>query len=1137
MVGHVRALFAASLLVVLLSCVSAFAAPNVTVDPNNLSGWEIGTSSTGTAEFVNDTSPVLGCGSFRMLTGPGDQTASQGGVAYAFHRSLAGTNLSDITTLRYWTYNSPSSSAATHLGAALRIPIDYAGDGSTYAEIIFEPVYFNRVFGYQPVLMGQWQGWDALAGRWWSSIPIPGVPLGRNSFVPWSAILTANPNAKVIDGAGLFGGQSSYGAPWAGYDGNIDAVTFGASGNATLYNFESATPPAECGNDTTPPAITCPAAKSINCYDSTLPSNTGIPLVTDDIDPHPALSYADAVTGDACPGSSTITRTWTATDASGNSANCTQTITLNSTQLPLIFSFAPASGPVGTVVTITGANFTGTTAVKIGGRAVPAGGYAVDSSTQITAVVPETAITGKITVTTSYGTATSSTNFTVTSPTITSFTPTSGTVGAIVTITGANFSAVNSVSFNNVSAGGAVADINTVASGYQIVSATQIKARVPNGATTGLIRAGDASGTGASASNFLVLPKINSFSPTSGTATVTGAPGTVVTIDGTTFTGTTAVKFNGLTAGVQVSDIATATAGYQIVSDAQLLARVPANATSGAISVTNAGGTATSAAAFTVSPRITSFTPTSGAIGAIVTITGANFTAATGVTFNGVSAGSAVADITTAASGYQVVSATQIKARVPAGALTGKIGVSTAAGSGLSATNFLVLPTITGFTPSSGTATVTIVTINGATFTGTTAVKFNGVSAGAAVADVTSGAGFQIVSDNEIKARVPASATTGKISVTNAGGTATGVDTFTVSPQVTSFSPTSGIVGAIVTITGLNFTAATDVGFNGVGAGAAVADINTASSGYQVVSATSIKARVPAGAATGKISVTTPAGTGVSATNFLVLPTISTFTPINGVAGTASSPGTIVSISGSTFTGTTAVKFNSLTAGALVSDITTASAGYQIVSDSQVYARVPLNATTGKISVTNAGGTATSVANFTVSPRITSFTPTTGPAGTIVTITGANLTGATAVAFNGLSAGPLVADVVTAGSGYQIVSATQIKAVVPVGATTGKISVTNSFGDSGVSATDFVVTYRINGKVTNSSGAGVANVKITRSGSTASVLTNAAGQYTLLVGPGSYTVTPSLTGSTFSPTTKAVTVTNLDVTGVDFIKN
>jgi hypothetical protein len=90
--------------------------------------------------------------------------------------------------------------------------------------------------------------------------------------------------------------------------------------------------------------------------------------------------------------------------------------TLKSAQLfkviPVISSFTPASGPVGTKVTITGTGLTGATAVTFGG--VKATTFTVNSGTQIIATVPTGAKTGKIKITTPGGAATSIGTFTVT---------------------------------------------------------------------------------------------------------------------------------------------------------------------------------------------------------------------------------------------------------------------------------------------------------------------------------------------------------------------------------------------------------------------------------------------------------------------------------------------------------------------------------------------------------------------------------------------------------------------------------------------------------------------------------------------------------------------------------------------------
>jgi uncharacterized repeat protein (TIGR03803 family) len=79
---------------------------------------------------------------------------------------------------------------------------------------------------------------------------------------------------------------------------------------------------------------------------------------------------------------------------------------------PVITSFTPESGPVGTEVTITGTGLTGATAVTFGG--VKATTFSVKSATEVTADVPTGAKTGAIAITTPGGTATTSETFTVT---------------------------------------------------------------------------------------------------------------------------------------------------------------------------------------------------------------------------------------------------------------------------------------------------------------------------------------------------------------------------------------------------------------------------------------------------------------------------------------------------------------------------------------------------------------------------------------------------------------------------------------------------------------------------------------------------------------------------------------------------
>ncbi|MFN2470289.1 MAG: IPT/TIG domain-containing protein [Gaiellaceae bacterium] len=399
-------------------------------------------------------------------------------------------------------------------------------------------------------------------------------------------------------------------------------------------------------------------------------------------------------------------------------------------------------------------------------------------------------------------------------------------------------------------------------------------------------------------------------------------------------------------------------------------------------------------------PAISSFSPTSGAAGStVVTINGTNFTGTAAVRFNGKPAS------------FSVVFATQIRATVPNGATTGRISVTSPTGTGTSATNFTVSYTVSSFSPTSG-PTGTIVTVTGNGFTNPSTVKFNGVSATTTY-----------VSPSQLRATVPASAATGTITVvrSTAPTTTQSATPYTVTPfvapTISGFTPTSGLAGARVRINGAYFSGAGAVKFNGV------------SAAYTIVSATQIDAVVPAGATTGKISVTTPAGTATSTGTFTAL-AITSFTPTSGLAGT------VVTINGSGFTTTSTVKFNGV------------AATVTYVSPTQLKGTLPAGATTGKITVTNAAapvGTVTSAATFTAL-AITSFTPTSGPAGTVVTINGSGFTTTSTVKFNG----------VVATKTY--VSPTQLKATVPATATAGKISVTNTAAPVGTVTSAAVFT-------------------------------------------------------------------------------
>jgi hypothetical protein len=252
---------------------------------------------------------------------------------------------------------------------------------------------------------------------------------------------------------------------------------------------------------------------------------------------------------------------------------------------PAIASFTPASGPVGTTVTVTGTNFTGASALALNGTTVA--GFTLVDATTITFVVPVGATSGAIAITTPGGTATSTGTFTVVAPNpvpvvagLAPATAVAGSAAFTLTVNGTGFYNGSVVSFNGT-------NLTTT-----FVSATQLTAAVPASAiatagTYPVVVTNAAPGGGASAATTFTVtapaPTIASFTPT------TGGPATAVTITGTNFTGATAVSIGSF-----------AIPNYTVVSATTITLVLPGGTGSvnGRITVVTPGGTATSTGSF-----------------------------------------------------------------------------------------------------------------------------------------------------------------------------------------------------------------------------------------------------------------------------------------------------------------------------------------------------------------------------------------------------------------------------------------------------------------------------------------------------------------------------------------------------------
>ena len=419
--------------------------------------------------------------------------------------------------------------------------------------------------------------------------------------------------------------------------------------------------------------------------------------------------------------------------------------TLTPSPGPVISSFTPAFGPVGTRVSVTGTGLAGATAVTINGTgaALVAGGTA----TSLTATVTAANTSGLIAVSTPTGTVTSATPFLVGNPpTITRFTPTSGLAGTVVRLVGTNFAGVTQVTLNGVP----VPNFP--------ISDTDLTLTVPNGATTGLLTVTTPFGTGTSSSVFTVplRPVINSFAPNQGPV------GTTVVLSGRNFTGATRVGFGGIVATV---------VPVPGNSDTQLTVKVLAGALTGPVSVATPLGQGVSERFFTVvpTPALTGISPASGVVGTTVTLTGTALDQVVALTLNG--AGLTI--------GSQ--NATTITFVVPTGVSTGAVLGTATGGGGSSSVRFTVLPPaagvlISGIVPAQDIRGATI-RLTGTGFTGATLVTFTGSSGN------TVSSGFTVnAAGTELSGLVvPAGAVTGVLSVTSpAGMSAASAQVFTV---------------------------------------------------------------------------------------------------------------------------------------------------------------------------------------------------------------------------------------------------------------------------------------------------------------------------------------------------------------------
>jgi IPT/TIG domain len=161
-------------------------------------------------------------------------------------------------------------------------------------------------------------------------------------------------------------------------------------------------------------------------------------------------------------------------------------------------------------------------------------------------------------------------------PAITGFTPASAITGSAITVEGSALAGVSEVK------------IGKLAASFTVISASKLEVIVPDGAKAGKIVVSAPGGSATTKAKFTPTLSVAGFGPKS------GAPGRSVTVKGIGFAPGASVQFNGVTA-----------TSVSYVSSTKLKATVPADATTGPVTVTNVSaplGTVTSPTSFIVSP-------------------------------------------------------------------------------------------------------------------------------------------------------------------------------------------------------------------------------------------------------------------------------------------------------------------------------------------------------------------------------------------------------------------------------------------------------------------------------------------------------------------------------------------------------
>jgi len=358
--------------------------------------------------------------------------------------------------------------------------------------------------------------------------------------------------------------------------------------------------------------------------------------------------------------------------------------------------------------------------------------------------------------------------------------------------------------------------------------------------------------------------------------------------------------------------------------------------------------------------------PNTGVVNTTVRISGQNFYGVDSVIFSDNVTGN-----------FTVVNKNLILATIPNNAAYGSISVGSQSRSTTGTYSYFTpFPNITGFNPITGTSG-DLISIYGNAFSGITGVKLNNL-------DLKS---FAVANNSTITGQIDSGNTKGLLTVYGQNGTFDeSSKEFTPQPILTSVTPTSGLSGIAVEISGLNFFSTNLVETSNGSSQYKIGFGNIQNTGgFEIVDQYTLTGFVPNSAQSGYLYVYSATSINKSSVIFNTVndaPSLINWFPSSGASGD------FVSISGANIFNINSVTFSGDTLNP-VTDFT-----YDTGNGKYIHFNAPsLNQGLYDIIVSGRDGDGRIIDGFTVlgTGSISGFEPITGAQNSIITISGENL--------------------------------------------------------------------------------------------------------------------------------------------------